>query len=402
MAEPLSERRKSRVSLGTIVFTLWAAVVAVIFIRTILKPGSQTVFPVFYTAGGRWLRAENLYSGGNDYLYSPLIAAFFAPLSLVPISLANLAWRTLNIAMYLGAAGLWLRHGINQIPKARHAIVFLIMLPLSIGSLNNAQSNPLLIALVLIALAMAHAERWTLAALCIGLVTFLKVYPLAAGLVLAALFPRKFAWRLAVLLLALGALSLVLQRTGYVLEQYHNWAATRVADERHGDLTNSPRDFHMLLRVFGVVMEMKYYLVVQLLAGAAVAAVCFAGQLNGWAKDRLFTALLTLVTCWMLLFGPATESSTYILLAPVIALATVEAFGRPFPRWMRALVAAALFLLIGGGAFIAFGGHHKDIYSQSVQQFGTVIFCAFALAWIFQPSLWRDPQPSGSGVRISP
>ena len=390
MAEPLTENQKSRLPLGRIVFTLWTIAVAVIFIKTALKPGSQTVFPVFYTAGGRWLRAENLYSGGNDYLYSPLIAAFFAPFSLLPMSLANLAWRALNVATFLGAVGLWLRHGIHQIPRARHALVFLIMLPLSIGSLNNGQSNPLLIALVMTALVMARDERWALAALCIGLVTFLKVYPLAVGLVLALLFPRKFPWRLAVALLALAALSLILQHPSYVLEQYHNWVATRVADERHGELTNPPRDFHMLLRVFGVVMEMKFYLVLQMLAGAAVAAVCFIGQWKGWAKDRLFIALLTLVTCWMLLFGPATESSTYILLAPVISLAAVEVFSRPFPKWMRAMLIAALVVLISGGAFIAFAGRHTDIYSQSIQQFGTILFCVFALAWIFQPSLWHE------------
>ena len=379
--------------IGRVVCTLWAIAVAVIFIKTILKPGSQTVFPVFYTAGGRWLRAENLYSGGNDYLYSPLIAAFFAPFSLLPMSLANLAWRTLNVAAFLGAVGLWLRHGVHQIPRARHSLVFLIMLPLSIGSLNNGQSNPLLIALVMTSLVMARGERWATAALCIALVTYLKVYPLAVGLVLALLFPRKFSWRLAVALLALAALSFILQHPAYVLEQYQNWVATRAVDERRIAFSNPQRDFHMLLRVFGIVMDLKLYLALQMLAGAAVAAVCFGGQLKGWAKDRLFTALLTLVTCWMLLFGPATESSTYILLAPVIALAAVEAFSRPFPQWMRAIVLAALVVLVGGGAFIAFAGRHKGVYSQSIQQFGTVLFCVFALAWIFNPALWRERTP---------
>ena len=219
MAAALTDNQKSRVTLDKVVLTLWVIAAVVIFVKTVLKPGSQTVFPIFYTAGGRWLRGENLYSGGNDYLYSPLIAAFFAPFSLLPMSLANLAWRTLNLAAFLGTVGLWLRHGVQQIPKARHALVFLIMLPLSIGSLNNGQSNPLLIALVMTSLVMARSERWALAALCIALVTFLKIYPLAVGLVLALLFPRKFSWRLALALIALAALSLILQHPSYVLEQ---------------------------------------------------------------------------------------------------------------------------------------------------------------------------------------
>ena len=60
MAGALTEPRKPRVSPGTIVFTLWAIAITVIFIKTILKPGNQNVFPVFYTAGGRWLHGENL------------------------------------------------------------------------------------------------------------------------------------------------------------------------------------------------------------------------------------------------------------------------------------------------------------------------------------------------------
>lgn len=398
MAESLTNRQKPPIPIERVVFTLWAIAVAVIFVKTILKPGSQTVFPIFYTAGGRWLRGENLYSGGNDYLYSPLIAAFFAPFSILPMWLANLAWRTLNVAAFLGSVGLWLRHGIHPIPKARHSLVFLIMLPLSIGSLNNGQSNPLLIALVMTALILARGGRWALAALCIGLVTFLKIYPLAVGLVLALLFPRKFTWRLLVALVALAALSFILQHPSYVVEQYQNWVTTRAVDERRIAFSNPQRDFHMLLRVFGIVMDLKLYLVLQMLAGAAVAAVCFFGQWKGWAKDRLFIALLSLVTCWMLLFGPATESATYILLAPVISLAAVAAFSGPFPKWMRAMVVAALVVLIGGGAFIAFAGRHKDVYSQSIQQVGTIAFCVFALAWIFNPALWPPRTERAAGA----
>jgi Glycosyltransferase family 87 len=397
MPEPIEGRRRLPVSPAIIVGALWVVVISILLVRSILKPGSGTVFPIFYTAGGRWLHAENLYQGGTDYLYSPLIAAFFAPFSLLPMWAANLAWRALNIALYLGAVRLWLRRGTSRIPAANEVIVFLLLLPLSIGSLNNAQSNPLLIAIIMGALVAARSGRWALSALCIGLITFLKIYPLAVGLLLIVLFPKKIAWRVVVALLALGALSFVLQKPSYVLEQYRNWAATRSVDERHYDIMNRPRDLWTLLYACGIELNLRLYFLVQILGGAAIAALCVFGRWRQWTTDRLLTAVFTLVSCWMLLLGPATESATYIILAPAICLATVEAFSRPFPRWMRVLAVSAISILIGGAAFIAWAGRRRDLYSMSIQQFGTILFVIFAIAWLFRDSLWSDSRTADAG-----
>lgn len=392
MAAPLTGDEKRRRTAWMIVIILWAALIIGVLIRSLLKPGSGTVFPIFHTAGGRWLHGENLYSGGTDYLYSPLVAALFSPLALPPLWLANIVWRLGVIAAYLAAVRKWLRDGTARIPARNHALVFLILLPLSVGSINNAQANPLVVALVMFALIAARSTRWAVAALCIGVVAYLKIYPLAAGLLLAVIFPRQFSWRLFAALLALGALSFILQKPAYVAEQYHNWVATRAVDERHHDVMNRPRDLWTLLAACRIELNLRFYFILQILGGGVIAALCFVGRLKKWGNDRLLTLIFTLVCCWMLLLGPATESSTYILLAPAISLAAVEAFSRPFPHWMRALVATALTILIGGAAFIAFAGRRRDLWSMSIQQIGTVLFAVFALAWVFRDSLWRDAE----------
>ena len=392
MAAPLTDDdQRLRMARATVI-TLWAALIIGVLIRSLLKPTSGTVFPIFHTAGERWLHGENLYSGGTDYLYSPLVAAFFSPLALLPMWAANILWRLAVAGAYLAAVHAWLRDGTARIPAKNHATVFLILLPLSIGSINNAQSNPLVIALVMFALIAARASRWVFAALCIAVITYLKIYPLAAGLLLAVLFPKQFSWRLVVALLAFAALSFVLQKPSYVLEQYHNWVATRSVDERHFDIENRPRDLWTLLFACGIQLNLRLYFFMQILGGACIAALCLFGRVKKWGTDRLLTIIFTLVPCWMLLLGPATESSTYIVLAPAIALVAVEAFSRPFPQWMRALVAAALAILIGGAAFIAFAGHRRELWSMSIQQIGTVLFAVFALTWLFRDSLWSDAE----------
>ena len=392
MAAPLTDDEKRRRTAWVIVITLWAALIVGVLIRSLLKPGSGTVFPIFHTAGGRWLHGENLYSGGTDYLYSPLVAALFSPFALLPYWLANIVWRLGVIATYLAAVRKWLRDGTARIPARNHALVFLILLPLSVGSINNAQPNTLVIALVMTALVAARSARWVVAALCIGVIAYMKIYPLAAGLLLAVIFPRQFSWRLLVVLLAFGALSFVLQKPGYVAEQYQNWVATRRVDDRHYDIMNRSRDLWTLLAACGIELNLRLYFVVQILGGGVIAVLCFIGRVKKWGNDRLLTLIFTLVCCWMLLLGPLTESSTYILLAPAISLAAVEAFSRPFPHWMRALVATALTILSGGAAFIAFAGRRRDLWSMSIQQIGTVLFAVFALAWVFRDSLWRDAE----------
>ncbi len=357
-----------------------------------MKPGSGTVFPIFHTAGGRWMRGENLYAYTTsiDYIYSPLIAALFSPLAALPLWLANAIWRIGILATYLAAVNAWLRHGMARIPAKNHPLVFLLLLPLSIGSINNAQANPLVVSLIIFALLATRSLRWALAALCIGLIAYLKIYPLAAGMLLAVIFPRQFTWRLFVALIGLGALSFVLQKPAYVAEQYHQWIATRSVDERHYDVLNRPRDLWTLLYACGIELNLRLYFIIQILGGGAIAALCVLGRRKNWANDRLLTLIFTLVCCWMLLLGPATESSTYIVLAPAVCFAAVEAFSRPFPSWMRALITSVLSILIGGAAFIAFAGRRRDLWSMSIQQIGTVLFVVFALAWLFKDSLWRD------------
>ncbi|MEO6785435.1 MAG: glycosyltransferase family 87 protein [Chthoniobacteraceae bacterium] len=398
MTAPLASPEKRTRNAWLIVGALWIALIVGVLIRSLLKPGSGTVFPIFHTAGGRWLHGENLYSGGTDYLYSPLVAALFSPLALMPYWLANIVWRLGVVAAYLAAVRAWLRDGTARIPAQNHPLVFLILLPLSIGSINNAQANPLVVALVMAAIIATRSARWALTALCIGIVAYLKIYPLAAGLLLCVIFPRKFSWRLATALLALGALSFVLQKPAYVAEQYHNWVATRSVDERHHDVMNRPRDLWTLLAACGIELNLRLYFFIQILGGGVIAALCFVGRLKKWGNDRLLTLIFTLVCCWMLLLGPATESSTYILLAPAVSLAAVEAFSRPFPQWMRALITTVLTILIGGAAFIAFAGRRRDLWSMSVQQTGTVLFVVFALAWVFKDSLWRESDSRETGA----
>jgi hypothetical protein len=353
-----TQARDTQARILRLVLAVWAGIVLVICARVLLSPRANSVYPIFAEAGRRWLAGEGLYPepGGplnlDRFRYSPLVAALFAPLGLLPNGVGGCLWRLLNAAVYLGAFTWWCRAvlpGGWTLSAGRAAALWLLLVPLSVGSLNNGQSNPLVAGLLLAAVAGVAHRRWNLAAACVAGACLFKGYPLAVGLLLAAVYPRRFAPRLG-LTLAVGlALPLVLQRPAFVLGQYGEWLQALGADDRAAvPVSNCYRDLWMLCRMARVPLTREGYLVLQLATGAGAALLCVAGRRAGWSRRVLLTGLLSLGTCWMILCGPATESSTYILLAPVLAWAVLTAWEGAGPGWGRGLVYASLGLLLVG------------------------------------------------------
>ena len=202
--------------------------------------------------------------------------------------------------------------------------------------------------LLLAALAAVERERWSRAAVFVALATTVKVYPLAIGLLLAAAYPRRFAPRLLLALALAAVLPFACQHWDYVHAQYGLWLQRLGKDQRWDwPLHMGYRDLWLLIRLYHVPLTPRGYLGVQLVSAAGCAALCVALRLRGLPRREVLTAILVLGSCWMTLCGPATESSTYILLAPALAWMV---FRVESERWSGLLgwmtrVAFVLFML---------------------------------------------------------
>jgi hypothetical protein len=53
------------------------------------------------------------------------------------------------------------------------------------------------------AVLAAYSKRWAISAICIGIAAYLKIYPLAVGLLMVLIYPRQLGWRLAMTLIVL-------------------------------------------------------------------------------------------------------------------------------------------------------------------------------------------------------
>jgi hypothetical protein len=333
----------TRLALGS-----WALVILIVGVRVLLMPRSMTVYPIFAEAARHWWAGVDLYQpvpGLNIYRYSPFVTVLFTPFSWLPDRLGGLVWRLLNGAVYLGAFSWWLRTLLPQAAgRTQQAMLFLLIVPLSIGSLNNGQSNPLVLGLLLAGTAAVHHQRWNLASAAVALACLFKVYPIAVGLLLVLIYPRRFMGRF-LLFLALGlALPFLFQHPSYVAAQYASWWQHLSTEDRTAlPLDDWYRDLRLLCFVWGIPFSTRLYLAIQMMAAAGIAAVCLDGRRAGWDERRLLLILLALACCWMTVLGPAAESSTYIMLAPSLAVSV----------WLA--VREREFGFAGVGIFLAYG-----------------------------------------------
>jgi hypothetical protein len=385
---------------------VWLAIVAAVCARAALQPRVRSLYPTWAAAGGDWLAGAPLYRNTwephlDQFRYSPLVAALLAPFHLLPEWLGGALWRLLNAAALLGGCACWLRAASPAPLTARQwGAFFLLLAPLSLSSLNNGQPNLLIAGLLLASLAAVMGERWAGAALCVAAAAALKVYPLALGLLLAAAYPRRFTPRLALALAVVAAVPFALQQPGYVAEQYRLWYE-RLRDNDAARRAWPPhmayRDLWLLLRVCRVPVSPPVYQGAQFLSAAGCAAVCVAGRLRGWGRPRLLTAALTLGTCWMMLCGPATESSTYVLLAPALAWAVLGAGGETWQaRLLPSLAWGLLAVCVLAGVF----PNTAQFHALGLQPLAALLFgagyLATALRALLAPAAAAPVVPAGA------
>jgi len=317
----------------------------------------NSVYRTYVLAGRRWHEGRSLYrslddlspesrkrheAAGEDttgreggawggYRYSPTAAILFVPLSHMPGPIGEVVWRIFLLAASLGGLYWCARIGLPR-PLARRdwAVFFLLVLPSFTGCLNNGQSSCLIIGCLLAAIAAASTERWMLSAVLVTVPTLMKIYPVSVGMLLFVMYPRRFGWRFA-LAMAVGLGLPFLLRPSTMVAEHQRWLWHLLNDSKPpDDIIHWDQDLRLLLgRWLNIRMPGGVFMALQLLAAALIAAICIAGRLADWPRRMLLARMLGLATCWMTVFGLATEPSTYILISPALAWSIWECWLRP-------------------------------------------------------------------------
>jgi hypothetical protein len=370
---------------------VWTAALVILILRPLLLSHRGTSYDTYQFAGSHWLQGENIYSHWMGFVYSPVVAAFFAPFAYLPSPLANILWRILNAAFLLGGLAAILKTNLFPgIKQSNFGLLYILLVPLAVGNIDISQANPLVEGLLLLAIAAVYAERWNSAALCVAIATCFKIYPIAVGLLICLIAPKRFSWRMLIALLLLLVIPFLFQHWSYVSNQYNAWIATRASDDRRQwPIEKLPLDLWFLIHwVGGLPIPPKIYSLIQLGTAGALAFFCAVQTWRGWAKNRVLIGLFCLVSIWMTLCGPATESYTYLILAPAVILALVQAFDADQPVELRALVSAAFILQLLAATRASFLPHFKPSWALSIQPVSALVFLVYTLWWLFNNSLW--------------
>ena len=276
-------------------------------------------FLIFRGAFDNLIAGRDLYAAypglyADRFKYSPTFAILFAPFALLPIAWGLLCWNALNAAA-LGVA-------LVRLLPPRHAVVAMaIVLPELVGSLQNAQSNALISALVVAAHLALDAERPVAAAAAIAAGTFVKIFPVL-GALLALLRPRvmRFAAAAVAVFAAFAALPLLVIRPAQLAAQYASWLALERTDALAGVAAPDP------WLIGGVMQQIRLWTGVHWtnwpiqLAGVALLVAPLAIRRSAWGDPTFRLRALASVLVFMVIFNHQAESPSFVIAMTGVAL----------------------------------------------------------------------------------
>jgi hypothetical protein len=393
----------NRVNWPAVAIVMWGTIGLGIAIQGFVWPLDHSIYTTACApAVHRWWAGQDLYEGASPltgFRYGPPFAVLLAPFAMLPDNWGNAAWKLFTCAFYTLAVGM---AGTRLLPRSlsrnQLAAFILLALPLSLESMHNGQPGVIMLVAILLGLSAAAEDRWNLAAVCLAMATLIKGYPLALTLVLAVLYPRRFPLRyLAAIGLGL-ALPLAWQTPSEAMAQTVNWIKhlTMSAGVTRGNVS---RSFDSLFDIYGNGIGNRTFLVLEILTGAAVLGLSLwqarseGGGASGEGRDLpclsslirmdqrvVLTRVFVLFAIWVVLFGPATESCTYVIAAPAIAWSLVEIFDQP-AWWVTRVLLAVSLLLMGPLVTDLFGPTVRAVaIAHGSQPLGALLFLGCVLA----------------------
>jgi hypothetical protein len=195
------------------------------------------------------------------------------------------------------------------------------------------------------------------------------------------------------------ALPFLFQHPAYVGAQYVGWLEHLRVNDRHVLVPHLwYRDLRLLTALVGLEVDYQAYQVVQLAVGVALAAICMTLCRTGCPRDLLLSLAFGLSCCWMTVFGSATESCTYILLAPTATWLVVMAPDQGGSSLGQRLGWVGC-LLLGGAMVVQAPGASHPLWLRGVQPLAALLVLAslltLAAQWMVRSSR-RDPCPEYS------
>jgi hypothetical protein len=261
------------------------------------------------------------------------------PLVVLPTPLGSFLyiWGT-GILYYLLLRALIAQLLPGQWTARRQGIFLLLTLLATHRMFWALQINPMIFAAVAgAALALKNRRYWA-ASFLLAFAVHVKVWPLAAALLMIACWPKQLSWRFAAALLVVGALPLLVRPPQMVWQQYEWWFDVLFgrSQDRH-----AYHDAWTIWELIHSPVSKIGYELLQLITAALTLAACLWQKRRSKNLNYLLLLLLGIWASWQMIFGPATERNTFGVIGPITAWALVVAWEQ---RWWRGWMTAAFIV----------------------------------------------------------
>jgi len=387
-----------------IAITLWITLFIALTVKTILKPTSHSVFPVYFQAGISWWQQVDVYQvnqGIDHYRYSPTAAIFFSAFTFMGITLGAILWSFCSIIVFILGCNRFrqtmLFHGSTN--NKDWGGFFIISLFAALSGIWNSQCNAFIVGLILLGATDLIERKNNRAVFFLAFAFMIKstILPILALLVLIRPFPLLPKLLLAIALLLL--FPFLTSPTSFVLAEYQSWydhlQETKglrwpgFRDAWYGWLVFQeqlqPGNFNAQL---WSIPTNSFYKVLQLLTGIGTAVVVLYWKTKFTDKVELTFRSIALGMVWILLFGPASEFPTFAFIAPFLGCAWLER-----KNWNKGepllLISIILILVLGWQNFTFPLRNHLPILLSALP-LGTL---CFALWLIVQTNIKFSQKP---------
>jgi hypothetical protein len=328
-----------------VAFIAWAIFFIVLTIKGAVQPNHRSVYFAF-TAGARDFWAGDEFYGRDGFYYGPVFALLMTPFALLPDPVGAVLWNWFNAGVFLFAVVRFYRDVIA--PRFGQFMLGALLTLTLIGSARSlyaAQSNALILGMILLACVEIVQRRWWRAAFCLALPVHMKVWPLAAAMLLCVRHPKQLIGRIVIAVTVLGATPLATHSPAYVARYYGKWKHSLA--ERQATAVRWPgyRDAWTLWETTVGPVNKHAYTIVQLTAAAAIFAWCLAQRLRGADERAALMDTLALWAGWQMLLGPGSERLTLSILAPPAAWLLVQSYTQRQGRLLASLACWLIFIM---------------------------------------------------------
>ena len=379
---------ENSVWLKRIAFGFWALFVVVVIVKCLLAPHVHSVYPEYAAAGRIWWFPGN---EANPGVYGPFFGQLIGPFCALPNELGGALWYVFSFLVFLSGLYKFLKRVLPELNNKTISIFFLLVPWCGIASLYNGQANLILAGCFLWATVAILADRWWLAGFALAVPVGIKAYPIAVAMIFIGLYPKKLLPKFILALIVLLCLPFVFHKPDFVLQRYEIWLHYLTSGTRYSDANWVYVDLRAFLARWLVTISPRNYIPVQVITGLLVGLCVYIRRRSSQSKQQTLLYAYILTSIWLVLFGPASEEATYLLVSPAVCWLLIDAYRQKKIMPIVYLTIAALF--VGPFQTSVLGEpFRKWTLAQKIAPLALTIFFLHQIARLFPPRVTENQE----------